>query len=141
MKKFLLMMTVALALFMVGCNDGKDSKAKGQELSKELNDVVQKNDTASALSIDESIREVEANLVASGDTASLTAFRTAMKDARVRNAAFVTVAKIKKGVKKNDAVKELMQDALNDNLDIHAITSSIDAILKYEEQNQNNNEN
>ena len=136
MKKLLLVMTAALALSLVGCNGSNDYKAKGQELSKELNEKVTQNDTAAVLDADETIRKVEADLIASGDTAALATFRVAMKDARARNAAFVTLAKIHNGVDKKEAIQELIQDALNEDVDIHAITSSIDAILKSEEKNK-----
>ena len=78
MKKFFLMMTAALALSLVSCNGNKDYKAEGQELSKQLDEVVEKNDTAAALTTDESIREMEQEIVALGDSAALADFRAAI---------------------------------------------------------------
>ncbi len=132
MKKFFLMMTVALALSLVSCNGNKDYKAEGQELSKQLDEVVEKNDTAAALTTDESIREMEQEIVALGDSAALADFRAAMKDSRIRNAAFVTVGKIRNGMDKNEALNELVQDALDEEIDVNAITAAVNAILAAE---------
>ena len=132
MKKFFLMMTAALALSLVSCNGNKDYKAEGQELSKQLDEVVEKNDTAAALTTDESIREMEQGIVALGDSAALADFRAAMKDSRIRNAAFVTVGKIRNGMDKNEALNELVQDALDEDIDVNAITAAVNAILAAE---------
>jgi hypothetical protein len=132
MKKFFLMMTAVLALSLVSCNGNKDYKAEGQELSKQLDEVVEKNDTAAALTTDESIREMEQEIVALGDSAALADFRAAMKDSRIRNAAFVTVGKIRNGMDKNEALNELVQDALDEDIDVNAITAAVNAILAAE---------
>ncbi len=126
------MMTAALALSLVSCNGNKDYKAEGQELSKQLDEVVEKNDTAAALTTDESIREMEQEIVALGDSAALADFRAAMKDSRIRNAAFVTVGKIRNGMDKNEALNELVQDALDEDIDVNAITAAVNAILAAE---------
>ena len=126
------MMTAALALSLVSCNGNKDYKAEGQELSKQLDEVVEKNDTAAALTTDESIREMEQEIVALGDSAALADFRAAMKDSRIRNAAFVTVGKIRNGMDKNEALNELVQDALDEEIDVNAITAAVNAILAAE---------
>jgi hypothetical protein len=125
-------MTAALALSLVSCNGNKDYKAEGQELSKQLDEVVEKNDTAAALTTDESIREMEQEIVALGDSAALADFRAAMKDSRIRNAAFVTVGKIRNGMDKNEALNELVQDALDEDIDVNAITAAVNAILAAE---------
>ena len=132
MKKVFLMMTAALARSLVSCNGNKDYKAEGQELSKQLDEVVEKNDTAAALTTDESIREMEQEIVALGDSAALADFRAAMKDSRIRNAAFVTVGKIRNGMDKNEALNELVQDALDEDIDVNAITAAVNAILAAE---------
>ncbi len=130
MKKIFLMMTAALALSLVSCNGNKDYKSEGQELSKQLDEVVEKNDTTAALQTDEQIRKMEQNIIASGDTAALKDFREAMKDARVRNAAFVVLSKVRNGMDREEAMKELIQDALDGDVNIHAVTSAVDALLK-----------
>lgn len=134
MKKVLFMMAVAVALSLTSCDGGKDYKAKGEEMSKQLDEQVEMNDTAAVLSSDEQIRQLEEQLIAAGDTLALADFRAAMKDARVRNAAFVTLSKIHNGMEKKDALQELMQDALNSDINIGAVTSAINAVLKAEGQ-------
>lgn len=136
MKKVLLMMAVAVALSLTSCDSGKDYKAKGEELSKQLDEQVEKQDTAAVLAADEQIRQLEEELIASGDSAALADFRAAMKDSRVRNAAFVTLSKIHNGMDKEEAMKELMQDALKRDVNIGAVTSAINAILKVEAQSK-----
>lgn len=134
MKKFFLMMTVALALSLVGCNGSKDYKAEGEEMSKQLDQVVEQNDTAAALDADENIRKMEEEIIATGDSAALADFRAAMKESRVRNAAFVTLSKIHNGMDKEEALKELLKDAMNDDVNISAVTSAINAVLVSEQQ-------
>ena len=134
MKKIFLMMTVTLTLSLVSCNGNKDYKAEGKVLSEKLDAVTQSNDTTAALQTDAEIRNVEDRLIASGDTASLSAFREAMKDARIRNATFVTMSKINNGMDKQKALEELTQDALKGDINIHAVTAAISAILKVDEQ-------
>lgn len=134
MKKFFLMMTVALALSLVGCNGSKDYKAEGEEMSKQLDQVVEQNDTAAALDADENIRKMEEEIIATGDSAALADFRAAMKESRVRNAAFVTLSKIHNGMDKEEALKELLKDAMNDDVNITAVTSAINAVLVSEQQ-------
>ena len=136
MKKFFLMMTAALALSLVSCNGNKDYKTEGQELSQQLDKVVEKNDTAATLQTDEQIRKMEQDIIASGDTAALGAFREAMKDARVRNAAFVVLSKIHNGMDREEAMKELIQDALSGDVNIQAVTSAIDVLLKADQANK-----
>jgi len=134
MKKVLLIMAAALALSLTGCNSNsnKDPKTQGEELSQQLNEQVEKQDTAAVLESDQQIRQIEETLIAAGDTAALASFREAMKDSRVRNAAFVTLAKIHNGMSKKEALEQLMQDALKQNVNISAVTSSINAVLAAE---------
>ncbi len=129
MKKFLLMVSFVAMMALASCNGGSDYKAKGEEMSKQLDEQVEKNDTAAVLESDEAIRKVEADLVAKGDTAALADFREAMKDSRVRNAAFVTVAKVRNGMEREKAFEELKADALNQNISIGAVTTAINALL------------
>lgn len=138
MKKFLLMMSVAVAMSLTSCQGDKDYKAKGEELSKQLNESVEKQDAASAISTDDEIRKMEEEIAATGDSAALAQFREAMKDARVRNAAFVTVSKIHNGMDKDEAVHQLMEDALKEDINIHAVTTTINAILTAENQAKQN---
>lgn len=138
MKKVLLMMAVAVALSLTGCDSNKDYKAKGEEMSKQLDEQVEKQDTAAVLASDEKIRQIEEEIIASGDTAALADFRAAMKDSRVRNAAFITLSKIQNGMKREDAMKELIQDAMNKDVNIGAVTATINAVLKAEKAAKEN---
>ncbi len=136
MKKFLLFTAVVLALSVASCNNSKDYKAQGEELSKQLNEQVANNDTTGVLESDEAIRNLEAEIVATGDSAAIAQFRESMKDARVRNATFITISKMNNGMSKDEALKELASDALKKDINIKAVTSVIDAINKAEIQNE-----
>jgi len=136
MKKILLIMAVAVAMSLTGCDSGTSSKSKGEQLSKQLDEQVEKKDTAAAIASDEMIRKVEAEITATGDSVAIAQFREAMKDSRVRNAAFVTVSKIHNGMDKNKALEELMDDALDQDINMHAVTSAINAILMAEDSKQ-----
>ena len=140
MKKLFLMMTATLALSLVSCNGNKDYKAEGEQLSKQLDEVVEKNDTTAALSVDDEIRELEQEIIASGDSAALADFREAMKDARVRNATFVTLSKIHNGMEREEAMKELVQDALNGDVNIQAVNTAINTLLKIEDKQKGKKE-
>lgn len=140
MKKYFLFLAVAAALSLTGCNNSdnnKDYKAEAQELSKQLDEKVETQDTAGIIAADEAIRKAEADIIASGDTAALAQFREAMKDARVRNATSVTLTKIHNGMDKDKAVKQLMQDALVGNLNISDVTRTLDAVLQAEQKAEN----
>ena len=52
MKKLLLMTAVAVALSLMSCNGNTDYKAKGEQMSKQLDEKVEQNDTAGALASD-----------------------------------------------------------------------------------------
>ena len=134
MKKFFLMMTAALALSLVSCNGNKDYKTRGEELSKQLDEQVEKKDTTGVLSSDEMIRKLEAEIEATGDSASLAAFRESMKDSRIRNATFVTISKMHNGMPKEQAFEELAKDALKKDVDLNTLTTVINAVLKAEGQ-------
>lgn len=133
MKKILLMSAVAIALSFASCNNG-DYKSKAQEMAKQLDEAVEKQDTVQTIATDKAIRELEEEIIASGDSVTIADFRKAMKDSRVRNATFVTISKIRSGVDRNEAINEVIQDAMKNDVDINAVTSAIDAVLKIEEQ-------
>ena len=132
MKKFLLLAAVAVALSLTSCEGNKDYKAKGEEMAKQLDEQVAKQDTTSVLASDDEIRKIEEDIIASGDSLALAQFREAMKDSRVRNATFITLSKMNNGMSKDDALKELANDALKGDVNIKAVTAVIDAINKKE---------
>ena len=130
MKKFLLMMTAVVGLSLISCESGKDYKAKGEEMAKQLDELCKQQDSVAVLALDDSIRAMEQTIIATGDSAAIEDFRQALKESRERNAAYISVLKVKKGSDNNEVVKEMVEDVMNDNLDINAITESIDKMLK-----------
>lgn len=103
-------------------------------MAKQLDEAVEQQDTTKTIATDKAIRELEEEIIASGDSVALNDFRDAMKDSRVRNATFVTLSKIRNGVDKKEAINEVIQDAMKSDVNIGAVTSAIDAVLKAEEQ-------
>ena len=137
MKKLLFIVAIAVAL--VACNK-TDYKAMGERYAARLIDLCQKNDTAAVLALNDSIDMAEQEVAATGDSIQVEAFRKALYDARQQCAAFITVAKIQGGMSKDDAVKDVIQDALNGDGDITAVTSSIQAALEQEAKEGNDAE-
>ena len=82
--------------------------------------------------MDKSIQELEDSVVATGDSAIIADFRELVKESRLQAAPMITVAKIKSGVDKEEAVQQLVDEALEGGMSIGAITSSIDAALQEE---------
>ena len=103
-------------------------------MAKQLDEQVEKQDTAAVLNSDEMIRMLEAEIETTGDSAAIAGFRETMKDSRVRNATFVTISKIRNGMSKEDAFQELGKDALRNNFDLSTVTSVINSVLMAEEQ-------
>ena len=58
----------------------------------------------------------------------------ALRESRQRNTPFLTKIKVESGVDREEAVKEVTQDVMNGDVDIQAVTASIDSLLKVEEQ-------
>ena len=131
MKKILLMMTALIALSLTSCQ--KDYKRQGEEMAKQLDELCQKQDAEAVLAFEDSITACEAKIEASGDQEGLKDFKEALKDARRRNAAYISTLKVDRGQSKDSVVQVLIDDALNNNdIDISAVTSSIDAINEKE---------
>lgn len=133
MKKFLFVMAVFTALSLVSCSN--EYKAKGEEFAKQLDELVQKQDTAGILALDQSIRDMENEIIANGDSASLAVFREALKDSRILIAPVITAVKLNQGAEKDEVIQEVAKDALQGGVDINAVTKSIDAALQQERQN------
>lgn len=134
MKKLLLVMAVAFAVSMVSC-DNVNYKAKGEEFAKQLENLCETNDTAGILALDDSIRAIDNELEAAGDTAKLNAFRSGLRDARDKVAPFITVSKMQSGTSKDEAVQDVINDVLNDNGgDVSTVTRSIAAALEQEKK-------
>ena len=133
MKKFSFLMAAVVAMSFMSCTESNKYLDQAQDMAKQLNECVEKQDTASVLALDQSIHELEEEVVAAGDSATIAGFREALKEARQQAAPLITVAKIKSGVDKEEAVQDLVDEALKGgNMSIKAITSSIDAALEEE---------
>ena len=134
MKKFFLMMTAVMALSLVSCQSGNDYKAKGEQLAKQLDQLCESQDSAAVLAFVDSIRAMEQEIIATGDSAAIADFRQALKESRERNAPYISVLKVKKGIDKETVVKEATEDVLNGDMNIQALTESIDEMLKEEKK-------
>lgn len=134
MKKFFLMMTAVMALSLVSCQSGNDYKAKGEQLAKQLDQLCESQDSAAVLAFVDSIRAMEQDIIATGDSAAIADFRQALKESRERNAPYISVLKVKKGIDKEAVVKEATEDVLNGDMNIQALTESIDEMLKEEKK-------
>ena len=137
MKKFFLMMTAVMALSLISCENGNSYKAKGESLAKQLDELCEQHDSAAVLALDDSIRSLEKTIIATGDSAAIADFRAALKESRKRNAPYLTTLKIKQGASKEQVTQEILDDALSGDVDIHAVTESIDEMLKNEKRDKN----
>ncbi|MBQ9554929.1 MAG: hypothetical protein IJV05_01755 [Muribaculaceae bacterium] len=136
MKKILLMVAAVLALTLAGCQENKDYKALGEQMAQRLEQLCEQQDSAAVLALDDSIRIQLEEIMASGDTAGYEAFKDALKAAREMSAPYITVLKVNQGESKDSAVKRVMDDVMNGEVSIDALTSSIDAALKVETEGQ-----
>ena len=137
MKNYFLAVMAVAALLLTGCvqsDKTTDYKAKGESLAKQLIELCDKQDTAAVLELERSIRAQEEAIVAAGDSATIADFRNALKEAREKCAPYITTVKIQNGVSKDDAIQDVVNDALEGNVDIDAVSSAVDAALK--EQNE-----
>ena len=128
------MMTAVMALSLVSCQSGNDYKAKGEQMAKQLDQLCESQDSAAVLAFVDSIRAMEQDIIATGDSAAIADFRQALKESRERNAPYISVLKVKKGIDKEAVVKEATEDVLNGNMNIQALTESIDEMLKEEKK-------
>ena len=78
MKKFLLIMTAALAVSLTGCDSTPNYKAQGEKMAKELDRLCELKDTAAVLAFNDSIHAVEARIIAAGDTSAFAQFQQAI---------------------------------------------------------------
>lgn len=131
MKKLLLI--AALALVFTSC-EKTDYKAIGEKCAAELIELCEKNDTAAVLALNDSINVIEEEAVASGDTAAVEALRKALYDARMKCSSFITVAKMENGETKEDAVQEVIDNALKGEGNVVAVTEAIKAANELEKK-------
>lgn len=132
MKKFLLIVAAALAMSLVGCNGNSELKAKyqaqGEELATKLDAACQQQDAATILALDDSIRAIEEEVIATGDTAAIAAYKDALRDARMRNGAAISKLKVDNGEDREEVLDEVVNDAMNEDVSITTVTRSINAV-------------
>ena len=121
-------------LALTSCQSETDYKAKGAEMARQLNELCNKQDGEAALAMEKQIEAEEAAIVAKGDSAAIVDFKEAVKDSKERNTPFISAAKIKSGVSKEDVAKDLEQAALYGEINMDILTASIDAILEAEKE-------
>ena len=134
MKKFFLMIMAVMALSLVSCDNGKAYRVKGEQMAKQLDQLCEQHDSAAVLALDDSIRAQEEAIIAKGDSVAIAAFRQALKESRIRNAPYITTLKIKQGSSKEQVTQEIIDDAMSGDVDIHAVTESIDEMLKVKDK-------
>lgn len=126
MKKYLLMMSAVLALMFVSCDSGKSQyKIEGEQMAAKLDSLCKVQNAAAAIALDDSIRNREEEISAMGDSAAISAFSDAVKEALERNAPYIAKAKVEAGATKDEAVKPLIDDVLNGEGSISTVTKSI----------------
>lgn len=130
MKKMILLVAAVMALSLVGCQGDSEYTVKGREMAQQLDQAVEKQDTAAALAAEKAIRDAEAEIIALNDTAAISDFRRAVADSRERNTPYLTAIKIENGATNEKAVEEVTQDALKGNVGIGTVTAAIDSALK-----------
>lgn len=128
------MMTAVMALSLVSCDNGKAYRVKGEQMAKQLDQLCEQHDSAAVLALDDSIRAQEEAIIAMGDSVAISAFRQALKESRIRNAPYITTLKIKQGASKEQVTQEILDDAMSGDVDIHAVTESIDEMLKVKDK-------
>lgn len=133
MKRFFILVAAVAALTLVGCTESDYAK-RGKEMAAQLDQAVEKQDKDAALAVDKAIREAEQEIMALNDSAAIADFREALRESRQRNTPFLTKFKVESGVDREEAVKEVTQDVMNGDVNIQAVTASIDSLLKVEEQ-------
>jgi len=128
MKKILLLMTAIAAVTLVGCNNVSSNKSQAELMAEELDRLCETKDSAAVIALDDSIHAMENRLLAAGDTAAIADFRAALKESRKRNAPYIATLRMNAGAKKEEVVKNVVNDVLNRGVDIATVTSTIDEI-------------
>ena len=128
------MIMAVMALSLVSCDNGEAYRVKGEQMAKQLDQLCEQHDSAAVLALDDSIRAQEEAIIAMGDSVAISAFRQALKESRIRNAPYITTLKIKQGASKEQVTQEIIDDAMSGDVDIHAVTESIDEMLKVKDK-------
>lgn len=139
MKKIFLIVAVAVCMSLAGCNKSannenanKDYKSEAQKLASQLTELCQKQDADGVIKLDEQIRAMEKEVLATGDSTVIADFQAALREAREKAEPFIYTSKIDKGVAKESAAKDLSGDAMNGGVDVNAVANAIDEGIKKE---------
>ena len=128
------MITAVMALSLVSCDNSNAYKVKGEQMAKQLDQLCEQHDSVAVLALDDSIRAQEEAIIAKGDSVAIAAFRQALKESRNRNAPYIATLRIKQGASKKQVTQEILNDVLSGNVDIHAVTESVDEMLKIKDR-------
>ena len=128
MKKFLFLVLALAAMSLVSCVNEKkvDYKAEGTRLALQLDSLCALQDTAAIAAFEDSLRVREEAIFKTGDAAGLEVFKEALKEARNNASLLLTSARMDQGVKKEDAVQQVIKAALNGDVDLKTVTTAID---------------
>ncbi len=129
MKKYILLIATIATLSLMSCTN-QDYKAKGEQMAKHLDELCEKQDSAAVLIYEDSIQAIEDEVVATGDSAAIAAFRAALKDSRDRNAPYIASLKVQGGQDKKEAIEDVMKDALEGDVSVDAVAKSVDKVLE-----------
>lgn len=134
MKKLVFIATMAVSL--MACTNGtvNEYKAQAEQLAEQLSESYQKQDTAAVLTLNDSILDKEAKVLATGDTAAIAAFRNTLKEARTQAMEIIAAVELSKGLPKDTIVSGVSADVLNGSVSIEAVTRSIDVALSNEQK-------
>lgn len=136
MKKFNWLIAIVVALSIMGCKGESKYAALGNELATQLNNAVEKQDVAAAIAADMAIRENEKQIKELGDSAAIAEFREAVNESRQRNAAYLAAIKVESGRDADSVINEVVHDAMDRNVNINAVTESIDSVLLSKQKKQ-----
>ena len=134
MKNLLLTIAAVVALTLTSCQGETDYKAKGAEMARQLNELCDKQDEQAVLALDKSISDEEEAIAAHGDSAAIADFKGALRESKQRNLPYITALKVKKGAKKEDVMKTVQQQAMNRDIDMDALSATVNKVLEAENE-------
>lgn len=131
MKKLLLMVAAIVALSLVGCKpEAKkvDYKAEGARYAAQLDSLCQKQDTVAVRNLVDSIRVIEEQIAQKATAQEVNDFNEALMEARHNAAVLTATAQVQHGTEKKEAVQQVINQALNGEVSIKTVTTTIDAV-------------
>lgn len=128
MRKILLIVAAVVAVFLVGCTETVDYKAKSEQLAKHVEELCQQQaDTAAVIAVMDSIQALEENVVATGDSALIADYNAVKKTAYNHYAVYVASLKLKNGIDRQEVIDDVTNDVLTGKASISAVTAAIDS--------------